>query len=75
MNDRRGPTGDYPHGKLNEDDEGGLKLAISTERGTVRLDFGKDIKWFALPPDEALALAAVIAKHAMRLKHRGGPYQ
>lgn len=68
MNDKPGPTGDYPQGKLNEDDEGGLKMAISSESGCVRLDFGKKLEWFALPPDDALMLASVIAKHAMALK-------
>lgn len=69
--DRPGPTFDFPRGKLNKDDEGGLKLAISSEGGCVRLDFGKPVAWFALPPDAALELASLIVARAMALKREG----
>ena len=72
MIDDLGPTGDFPLGKLNPDDEGGLKLAISQEKGVVRIDFGKPTAWIGLPPDLALEFAATIAKHALMLKHRNG---
>jgi hypothetical protein len=68
--DKPGPTGDFPQGKLNQDDEGGIQIAIGSDSGAVRIDFGKPTAWFALPPDEALALASVIVKHAMALKRR-----
>jgi hypothetical protein len=69
--DKLGPTGDYPRGKLDETDEGGIAIAISQYRETVRVDFGKPTAWFALPPDQALAFASLIVKHAMALKgHR-----
>jgi hypothetical protein len=73
--DRPGPTDDFPEGKLNEEDEGGLMMAISIESGNVRIDFGKPIAWFAIPPDQALALASVIVGRAMEIKARGGKYQ
>jgi hypothetical protein len=70
--DRPGPTGDYPHGKLSDDDEGGLSVAMShfiAPNGDrmVRLDFGKPITWVALPREQALNFAAFIVHHA------GGP--
>lgn len=68
MVDKPGPTGDYPQGKLDEFDEGGLNIMISSHQGVVRLDFGKKTAWIGLPPDEALAFASVIVKHAMKLK-------
>jgi hypothetical protein len=66
--DAAGPTGDFPQGQLNADDEGGLIMAISSEGGCVRLDFGKPTAWIALPPDEGLALASLLVKRAMALK-------
>jgi hypothetical protein len=66
-----GPTGDFPKGKLDATDEGGLNIAITTYRKTVRVDFFKPTAWFALPPEEALAFASLIVKHAMDIKgHR-----
>jgi hypothetical protein len=64
-----GPTGDYPHGKLSPDDEGGINVALSHHFAPdgslmVRLDFGKPIAWLSLPRDEAVAFAMVILKHA-----------
>jgi hypothetical protein len=66
-----GATGDWPQGKLNEDDEGGLAVEISTVGANVRVDFGKPVAWLAMDPDGALALASGIIEHAMRIKLRG----
>jgi hypothetical protein len=66
-----GPTGDFPKGKLDADDEGGLMLAISVYNGVVRVDFGKPLEWLGLPPEEALAFASLLVKQAMAIKgHR-----
>jgi hypothetical protein len=65
-----GPTKDFPQGKLNEDDEGGIDIAIGSESGNVRIDFGEPTAWIAFPPDEALAFANLIVEHAMALKWR-----
>jgi hypothetical protein len=66
-----GPTGDHPKGKLNEDDEGGLLVKISTENGVVRIDFGKSIAWLGLDPDAAIAFGGSIIDQAMGIKFRG----
>lgn len=65
-----GPTGDYPDGKLGPDDEGELMMGITNDGRLVHVDFGKPVKWFAVPPDHALALAAMLVKHAMAIKER-----
>jgi hypothetical protein len=67
-----GPTHDFPRGKLNETDEGGINIAISTEEGNVRIDFGKPTAWVAFPPEQALQLASLIVARAMTIK-RGPP--
>jgi hypothetical protein len=64
-----GPTGDFPHGKLSPDDEGGINVALShfnAPDGTrmVRLDYGKEVAWLALQREEAVAFASLILRHA-----------
>lgn len=71
MPDKLGPTKDFPLGKLNETDEGGIQIAIGKESGNVRVDFGSPVAWFALPPDQALAFASAIVKHAWDIKAKG----
>lgn len=75
--DKPGPTGDFPEGKLNPDDEGGLNIAVSHEirpsgAAVVRIDFGSPTAWVAMGADQALAFASIIVKHAMELKR--SPY-
>lgn len=60
-----GATGRFPEGKVDETDEGELRLALTADvrQGVVRLAFGKPVAWFALPADRARALARfLIAK-------------
>jgi hypothetical protein len=60
-----GPTGDYPHGKLRPDDEGGLNCAIAVDKnGMVFIDFGKAVNWLALPKEEAIELAKILLTKA-----------
>jgi hypothetical protein len=69
MNDEFGPTHDFPEGKLDESDEGGLNIAIShDDKGNVRLDFGTPTAWIALGHVAARALAGLIMEHAVAAK-------
>ena len=61
---RLGPTHDFPRGKLNAQDEGGLTIAIGNEGGNVVIRFGKKIAWVGFPPEEAIQFALSIMKHA-----------
>jgi len=63
-----GETGDFPQGKLNQHDEGGLQIAIALEGETVTLRFGKQISWIGLPRAEAVQFALVILKRATGAK-------
>lgn len=53
-----GATGDYPEGSqnaINEDDEGGLKVAIGNDgKGNVFINFGKKVAWLGLSPNNAI---------------------
>jgi hypothetical protein len=62
-----GPTGKYPEGRLSEDDEGGLMIAVGSKEGKIVINFGKDISWIALNPEEAMAFADAIKTRAKDL--------
>lgn len=59
-----GPTGSFPRGKLSADDEGGLRIAISTVDSTIRIDFGKPVAWIGLDKPLAIAFAEAIIERA-----------
>jgi hypothetical protein len=66
-----GATGRHPQGVLNSDDEGELQMAVAFDPldGLVHVEFGKPVAWLALPPENAVALAKTLLKHASN----GGP--
>lgn len=59
-----GATGDFPRGKLNADDEGGLRLAVGVKDKTVMIMFGKEVAWLGLSKPEAIALSQLIRQRA-----------
>ena len=60
-----GATGTYPRGKLGPHDEGGLAIGIAKDkRGNIIVNFGTPVAWFGLPPEQAIAFARLILKHA-----------
>jgi hypothetical protein len=62
-----GPTGEHPDGKISEDDEGQIQLAVGvTKTGDVFMDFGTKVKWLAFDPGEAIDVAKMIAFNAQK---------
>jgi hypothetical protein len=59
-----GATGEFPDGKLDEDDEGALRMRIGNDGKSVRLDFGEPIAWLAFGPDDAMMFATLLISHA-----------
>ena len=61
-----GPTGKFPKGKLNKDDEGELQIAVGVDRKEkkVLINFGKPVSWAGLDPDGARDLATVLNQKA-----------
>ena len=59
-----GGTGDFPRGKFNADDEGGLQIAVYEKDKTVIVNFGKAIEWIGLDKATALALGNSIIEKA-----------
>jgi len=65
-----GPTGDFPLGKLNESDEGGLKLAIGIKDDTVIIEFGTSVTWFGLSSRDARNFAQLILDKAAEIENK-----
>lgn len=63
MNEQLGATGNFPDGKLDEHDEGELKMRISHDEQRVRIDFGKATAWFSMPKANALTFAFAVLDH------------
>ena len=61
-----GPTGAYPEGRINADDQGEIAIACAADpRGQrVVLDFGTQIKWLAFTPAQARSLATLLRQKA-----------
>lgn len=66
-NEQPGKTGDFPRGKLNEHDEGGLRIAVGIHKDTVMIDFGTSVKWIGLDKQTAIDLGNSILEKAFRL--------
>jgi hypothetical protein len=60
-----GPTGEFPRGKLNADDEGAINIAIASDKaqGVIIIKFGTPTAWIGFPLDQAADFARVILKH------------
>lgn len=59
-----GATGEFPDGKIQENDEGQIRVAITQKDGRVVIDFGKQITWIGFTKEEAKGLAELLLKHA-----------
>jgi len=64
-----GPTGEYPDGKLGEDDEGEIRFGVALDRanGIVQVDFGKPVAWLGLPSAAARDLGLSLIRKAAQL--------
>lgn len=56
--------GEFPQGKLNEDDAGGIAMSIGVENQRVVLRFPKPVAWIGMTGDEAYEMAQMLLKHA-----------
>ncbi len=62
-----GPTGRFPQGKLNEKDQGELRLAVGTKDGHVIIDFGTPLSWVALSKEEVIGFIEVLQRKLEKL--------
>lgn len=63
-----GPTGKFPQGKLTENDEGELTIAIGHKDGKIVLDFGTPTAWVGFDADQADQIADALRAHAKQVR-------
>ena len=63
-----GATGQFPRGKLTDEDEGEIALAVTVDKNTLIIDFGKSVKWFGMSKEQAHQLADLIRRRADEIK-------
>ena len=68
----RGATGDFPEGQLTKDDEGAIQFAIGSKGDKVVIDFGTQVHWLAMTPEQAAEFASTILKRAREVGRRHG---
>lgn len=57
-----GPTGKFPNGKLNENDEGELVFGIAIDEGKMVMNFGKPIKWIGFEKKQVEELITYLSE-------------
>jgi len=63
-----GATNEYPNGKLNEDDMGGIKFGCTVHEGKVILNFGeKPVSWIGFTKEEANELGQYLIQKASEI--------
>lgn len=55
--------GEYPEGRLNENDAGAIAMSVGQEGGKVVMRFPKPVAWIGFTGDEAMQLAQTLMKH------------
>ena len=60
--------GEFPDGKMNEEDEGGLVTAIGIENGRVIIRWPKPVAWVAFDPDTADKFADTVKVRAQEAR-------
>lgn len=58
--------GEFPDGKLNQNDEGALAVMIGSEGGRVIVRFPKPVAWIGFTPEQALDIAQTLISHARK---------
>lgn len=68
-----GATGKYPNGKLDEHDEGEIKIAIAADPANrcVRIDFGKPVAFIGFTPEQAREIADMLTEKAFECRGIG----
>ena len=60
-----GATGTFSRGSLGPNDEGDINMAVAHDSiGLVHVNFGKEVSWFAVPPEQAIELGKLLIRHA-----------
>lgn len=58
----------YPKGKLNNDDEGELQIALTRKDNVIIISFGKNISWIGFNKTLAIEFANAILEKAEEIQ-------
>ena len=58
--------GEFPDGRLNPNDEGGLAVMIGHEKGKVVMQFPSPTAWIGFTPEQAMDIAQTLISHARK---------
>jgi len=71
MSTEAGPTGEFPKGKIAENDEGELAVELFSDcEGNVILNFNTDVKWIGMSAEEAIEFGERIAQLGKEIRDR-----
>ncbi len=62
------PFRSYPRGKLNEQDEGAIKIGVTVKDDVVVIAFPKLVSWIGMPAEQAEELAETIKRRALEAR-------
>jgi hypothetical protein len=58
----------YPRGKISEDDEGEIEIAVTVRDKTVIVMFGDQVTWLGMPAEQAIQLGELLIDRAKQIK-------
>ena len=59
---------EYPHGKLNDNDQGETPVKIGVENNKLVIEFDYPMKWIGMTKEMALELAEILIRKANLLQ-------
>jgi len=65
-----GPTGRFPQGKFNEQDEGELAIGLAMHENKIVVSFGTPILWTVMDIDTAERFAVTILKMVCEIREK-----
>lgn len=67
-----GPTGRFPEGHLTDNDEGEIRIGITSLKGCIVISFGEPIASIGFTPQQARQVANTLRQHANRIEPKRG---
>ena len=64
LNERLGPTGRFPGGKLTDNDGGEIQFAVTVMKGKIVVNFGIPIETLGMSPKQARGFAQSVLRCA-----------
>lgn len=66
-NPELGSTGRFPNGKLNNEDQGEIKIGVTISEEKVILAFGKPVEWIGFTREQAIQIGQTLIDRARQV--------